>query len=125
MEATVKAVDFGGTKTEVFGVFAGWADQVAFERRFGVNAVVLERLGEAFDDEGRLRPDADATTIRSEWLAFLAWRMLKRGGMAPADFEAWVDELDELEIITKDDEENGGESSEVPTIATAEAPRSS
>ena len=121
MQATVKAVDFDGVKTEASGVFAGWSDQVAFERRFGVNAVILERLGEAFDDDGRLKPEADAAEIRSEWLAFLAWRVLRRSGGTTTDFEAWVDELDELEIETR---EEGEASSEVPTTAT-ETPRRS
>lgn len=110
--ATITTTDYNGQKATAEGVFGGWSDQVAFERRFGVNATVLQRLGESFNDEGELREDADPSAIRTEWLAFVAWRVLSRTAGAP-DFEAWLEGLADLDINIKEDDDD-----EVPTTAT-------
>jgi hypothetical protein len=115
---TVLHVDGSGDVSE--GVFAGWGDQVQFERRFGVNAAVLGTLRDAFDDEGVLAKGADPASIKSEWLAYLAWRTLSRSRVGTPPFEEWIETVDELDIQVGDnDEEAPLEGGAVPTIATA------
>lgn len=123
MRATVKASDYAGNSVTAEGVFGGWSDQVAFERRFGVNATVLQRLGESFDEQGDLLPDADPTKIRSEWIAFVAFRVLKRdsGAELPESFDTWVDGLADLDIDIKPEENEEGEAAD-PTSAIAAPP---
>jgi len=127
MRARIKITDHEGKTSDAEGVFAGWGDQVAFERRFGVNAAVMGRLREAFDDSGLLKPDADAGSIKTEWLAFLAWRLMARAGVAGSSFDEWLENVADLELTVEDNEEEGTEAIEesVPTIATATQLRSS
>jgi hypothetical protein len=125
MRAKIKTTDYAGNATVSEGVFAGWGDQVAFERRFGVNAAVMGRLRDAFDESGALKPDADASEIRTEWLAFLAWRVAARGAAAGMDFDTWLESIADLELEIEETEESGGTPAEVPTIATATPLRSS
>jgi hypothetical protein len=121
MRARIKVTDYAGTVTELEGIFAGWSDQVAFERHFGTNAAVLSTLGESFTETGELRPDADPSKLKTEWLAFLAWRIAARanGGIpiAEADqraaFEAWLEGLADLDLAIEADEAAN------PTSATA------
>ncbi|HXF72683.1 MAG TPA: hypothetical protein VNO79_08770 [Actinomycetota bacterium] len=95
------------------GLFAPLADRVAFERRFGLSATVLSRLDGLLyrpgDPEveadpgllGRLRPDADPSQVREEWVAFMVWRVLRRSaaaGSAVGDFEAFLERLVDLSV---------------------------
>jgi hypothetical protein len=124
MRATVTATEYSGRKVTAEGVFGGWSDQVAFERRFAINATVLQRLGESFNEEGELLPGADPAKIRSEWLAFVAFRVLKRESTEtlPDSFDAWIDALEDLDINVETEAED---EAEVPTSAIALAPPSS
>lgn len=98
MRATVVVHMLDGGQAEAFGELAPLPDRVAFERRFGISATVLQRLGELFDDDGSLRPGADPSELREEWMAFLAWRMLHRAGAAPGEFEPWLENVSEVEL---------------------------
>lgn len=125
MRARIIAANMDGTKQEAEGVFAGWADQIAFERRFGLNAAVLSTLDEAFNADGTLRSAEAAGSIRSEWIAYLAWRIIRRAGgevgpEAAGTFDAWVEELDDLELHVDASEED--DESAVDPTATATAP---
>lgn len=127
MRAKVTATDYSGHKVSAEGVFGGWSDQVAFERRFAINATVLQRLGEAFNEDGDLLPDADPTKIRSEWMAFVAFRVLKRESTEelPDSFDAWIEALEDLDINMLESDESSEDEPEVPTSAIALAPPSS
>lgn len=117
MRARIKVVGYDGSVQESEGVFAGWGDQVAFERRFGVNAAVLSRIGSSFNADGGLADDADPAAIKSEWLAFLAYRLLVRGPAAGQSFDEWLEATADLEIATLDDDDEAPEPD--PTSATA------
>lgn len=124
MRAKITVADYAGNRTETEGIFAGWSDQVAFERRFGVNAAVLDQLQDAFDESGKLRADVDPTKIKTEWLAFLAWRVCRRSpAAATIDFDAWLENLAELELEVTEQPSADVIPAEgdpaVPTIATA------
>lgn len=64
-----------GTKT----VTVGPADLIRFERKFDVGITQF-----------------DGANMRFEWLAFLAWAVLKRQGDTSLDFDSWIDTLDAL-----------------------------
>ena len=64
-----------GTKT----VTVGPADLIRFERKYDVGVTQF-----------------DAGNLRFEWLAFLAWAVLKRQGDTPLDFDTWIDTLEGL-----------------------------
>lgn len=64
-----------GTKT----VKVGPADLIRFERKYDVGVTQF-----------------DAGTLRFEWLAFLAWAVLKRQGDTALDFDTWIDSLEGL-----------------------------
>jgi hypothetical protein len=127
MRAKITATDYAGTVTNTEGIFAGWSDQIAFERYFGTNAAVLSTLGESFTDEGDLRADADPSKLKTEWLAFLAWRIVARanGGIPPqeadqrAAFEAWLEALADLDLKVEAEAEE-----ENPTEAATPPPSS-
>lgn len=121
MRARIKVVGYDGSVQESEGVFAGWGDQVAFERRFGVNAAVLSRIGSSFTAEGSLADDADPAAIKSEWLAFLAFRVLVRGPAAGQSFDEWLEGVADLDITTLDDPDELEAAEPDPTIATVEA----
>lgn len=118
MRATVTATLLDGSSQTHSGELAPLADRIAFERRYGVNAAVLGRLSQAFNDDGTLRADADATAIREEWVAFLCWRLLIRGPARGVDFEAWLEGMDSLDLNLEDQDETG---SEVDPTATVRA----
>lgn len=83
------------------GLFAPLADRVAFERHFGVSATVLSRLTEAFDEDGKLKPDVDPASIREEWVAFLVWRVLHRkhaAGEAVGSFAEFAEQATDLAV---------------------------
>jgi hypothetical protein len=101
------------------GLFAPLADRVAFERRFGVSAVVLSRISEMFYDEadpevqldpsrkGQLREDADASGLHEEWIAFLVWRVLARkagAGAAAGTFEEFLERVGDVVVENLDEE---------------------
>ena len=60
-------------------VTVGPADLIRFERKYDVGVTQF-----------------DAGTLRYEWLAYLAWAVLKRQGDTPLDFDAWIDSLEGL-----------------------------
>lgn len=60
-------------------VTVGPADLIRFERKYDVGVTQF-----------------DAGTLRFEWLAFLAWAVLKRQGDTALDFDTWIDSLEEL-----------------------------
>lgn len=64
-----------GTKT----VTVGPADLIRFERKYDVGVTQF-----------------DAGTLRFEWLAYLAWAVLKRQGDTTVEFDAWIDSLEAL-----------------------------
>lgn len=117
MRATVTVSMLDGSRMESSGEFAPLADRVAFEHQFGRSAVVIQLVAEQFDENGTLRPGADAASIREEWVAFLAWRMLRRGPAAGTSFDVWLEDVEEVELRIGQ-EENG----EVPTETAAALP---
>jgi hypothetical protein len=80
-----------GTKEHAEGELAPLPDRVAFERRFGLSATVMQDLDQD-------RPDPHV--LREEWIAFLAWRMLWRAHATPwGDFDQWVEHIEgEIEV---------------------------
>lgn len=106
MRATVVVHMLDGEDAEAFGELAPLPDRVAFERRFGISATVLQRLGEMFDDDGNLKPGADPAELREEWMAFLAWRMLHRAGVVALEFEPWLENVAEVELRESKEEED-------------------
>lgn len=74
------------------GELAALPDRIAFEKRFGLSALVLREL----DQE-----NPDPRVLREEWVAFLVWRLLVRRHATKFayDFEAWVENIaDEIEV---------------------------
>lgn len=98
MRAHVTARTVDGRTFEAEGLMAPLTDRVAFERRFGVTAAVLSRIGDFFNAEGRMRPDADAAALREEWVAFIVFRILARGRAYGEDFDRFLEEVAEVEI---------------------------
>lgn len=99
MRVRVSATTIEGETYKAEGLFAPLADRVAFERHFGVTAAALQRLGDAFDEEGKLREGADPAGVREEQVAFLVWRMLRRpngAGEQIGPFEQFVESLAEI-----------------------------
>jgi hypothetical protein len=119
MRATVTATMLDGSTQTVRGEMAPLTDRVAFERQFHTSATVLSRLADMFDENGRLRDEADPAALREEWTAFLSWRMLARANPEAFNlgFEGWLEQVSEVALDVT--EEEVGE--EVPT-ATAAAP---
>lgn len=60
-------------------VKAGYADIIALEEHFDIDASVL------------------ATRQRASWLAFLAWHALKRTGETDKPFDAWKETIENLQ----------------------------
>ncbi len=73
-----------GTKT----VTVGPADLIRFERKYDVGVTQF-----------------DAGNLRFEWLAFLAWAVLKRQGDTPLDFDTWIDTLEGLTPVSAEGKE--------------------
>jgi hypothetical protein len=63
-------------------VTVGPADLIRFERKYDVGVTQF-----------------DAGTLRFEWLAFLAWSVLKRQGDTTVEFDAWIDSLEGLNPV--------------------------
>lgn len=77
------------TKDGTKNVKVGPADLIRFERKYNVGITQF-----------------DAGTLRFEWLAYLAWAVLKREGETALDFDNWIDTLDGLNPV---DAEGNGE----------------
>jgi hypothetical protein len=80
---------------------------------------VLTRLVDSFDDEGKLTAEADPSQIREEWVAFLAWRMLRRGPARGVEFLDWLETVSEVSLDT-----NPEEAEAVPTVTAVPLPTS-
>lgn len=94
----------------------GLADEVAFEREFKCSAAVLSvasakaqvwmaevKVAEA---KGEEPPEPDPSVFpRSEWLAFFAWRSLRRAhpGIFPARFGDFVESVDQMEFLPEEE----------------------
>lgn len=96
----------------------GLADEVAFEREFKMSSAVLAVSGakaqahlaavEEAVKAGEEPPEPDGSVFpRSEWMAFFAWRQLRRAhpGLLPAKFAVFVEEVAEMEYLADEDEE--------------------
>jgi hypothetical protein len=94
----------------------GLADEVAFEQQFRTSAAVLAIAAgkaaahlaavEKAAGSGDEPPEPDGSVFpRSEWMAFFAWRQLRRAhpGLLPARFDAFVDDVAEMEYLPGDD----------------------
>jgi hypothetical protein len=97
MRVRLQATLSDGRRFEAEDLYAPLSDRVAFERQFGVTAAVLSRLTDAFDKDGKLNPDTDATQIREEHVAFLSWRLLRRTAEL-GTFDEFIDLAEELDI---------------------------
>jgi hypothetical protein len=79
---------------QTFDFEANWgnnADRVAFERRFQTNSRVMkDKFGTA--------------EYRDEWMAFMVWRSLRRQTPNVADFEEFLEDIDEF-IFGEDGED--------------------
>lgn len=99
--ARVVAVMLDGDKLEAQGVYMPLADRVAFERKFDVSVLEMARLERRIDDAGQAT--APVPDLREERSAFFSWRLLHRAGKTEADFDAFLDNVERLEIeIHKD-----------------------
>ena len=89
-----------------------YQDQVAFESFFGESATslevahlqflraVTEVAGSDDPDDGGLAIPFDGTKgLRTRWLAFLAWRMLRRNDPTLPEFEAFEVDLEEVTVV--------------------------
>jgi hypothetical protein len=94
----------------------GLSDEVAFEREFKISSAVISiAAGKAVEhlaavaaavEAGEEPPEPDGSVFpRSEWMAFFAWRQLRRAnpGRLPARFATFVEEVDEMEYLPGDD----------------------
>jgi hypothetical protein len=76
------------------------ADQVGFERRFGVSAGVMNKMAGLFDpDTGAPLPGADLGEMKIEWVHFFAYQPLVREAGVTASFDEWQETLLELQTI--------------------------
>lgn len=72
--------------------FMSMADRIAFEQKYGQSASVMSKFAPGEDGE-----TPDFSELREEWIAFFAWRELRRHGHS-LDFEAFVDRLARVEF---------------------------
>jgi hypothetical protein len=98
-------------------------DEVAFERQFKMSAAVVglasqkaQQYGvaaKAAEEAGEEPPDMDPGMFpRTEWIAFFAWRQLRREhpGVIATKFETFVDSVDEMEYFPDEEDEKPAES---------------
>jgi hypothetical protein len=80
--------------------FAGYADRVMFERRFGTSSMKIEEMASLFDDQGNMRKGGDFSEIHEEWLAFLCWRAARRllPDLIADDFDAFLEQIVDIEL---------------------------
>lgn len=97
MKLTIKMST--GTTYDFDGKWGTVSDGVAFERRFNVNASIMAQM---MGENGKKSPD-----FREEWMAFLAWRCLRRHDPSVAEFDEFIDDMEQLIF--------GGEEAENPT----------
>ena len=74
----IRVVSVGGATAEAT---AGPPDLIAFERAYERSVIKLQ------------------SEMKFEDLAYLAWHALKRAGQVSADFDAWLDDLADLELV--------------------------
>lgn len=91
------------------------ADRIAFERHFGTNTSVLAGINNVVDDEGQIRQGADLSGLREEWLAFFAWRELRRHHPDMGDYGWFTDNLEGLTV------EGSPDAGTNPTVQEAQA----
>jgi hypothetical protein len=92
----LKVVRGGETVTADVVLPSPFADRLAFEAQFGLSAWALD---DAHNQIFKVNEGADMRRIiHEEWLAFLAWRVLRRTTPELEGFAAFVDTIDELEV---------------------------
>src|SRR5215216_1043055 len=64
---------------------------VRFERKYGQSAARLQELSESGE-------------AKAEWLVFLAWSALCRKKLYDGDFDQFLDDMDDVNVMTEDDE---------------------
>ncbi len=127
-----------GSVLEATGAWMPLPDRVAFERHFRLSAVVMGRLATAFygsgdpevlehpELQGRLRPTTDPGDIREEWVAFAAWRLLRRtfdDQEQLSSFERFLEAVEDVDIEPIEEEEAGAGDPELdPTVPTPPMP---
>jgi hypothetical protein len=101
-QTRVKLALIDGTEHEaVTTTYACLADKVAFERAFNVPFAAMAGAQGMFDDEGAPVAGADLTAApRSEWAAFLIYRVAQRDMPAVAgwSFERFCTEVVDTEV---------------------------
>jgi hypothetical protein len=109
MQVIFKMLD-GTEYRGTFRVPVPMADRAAFEEHFQRGSAVLGAIAEAFetDEEGKpvskngnpkLKEGADLTHVRDEYMAFLAWRSVRRTNPGIAKFSEFIDNADELDFV--------------------------
>jgi hypothetical protein len=94
----IRVVDLHGMETEWDSLtHMCAADRVGFERRFGISSAVMAKWGDAADEEGNLRPDADLSQIREEWPAYFVWAVCVRDQGETRSFDEWIVNMAEIE----------------------------
>lgn len=109
------------------------SDEVAFERYFGKSSAVVSITGARAQEfmaqaevavaAGQSAPTPpDDILPRTEWLAFFAWRQLKRAhpaGVIPATFDEFIDAVEDMDY---QEDDNAAEESDQPSnVVTLEA----
>lgn len=104
MRAHVVVTLLDGKKAEATGEYMALADRVAYERRFNESAMVLSQMSDVFDEKtGKVKKGADISGVREEWLAFFAWRLLKREGVAGEDYDSFLDSVADVSVDVEPD----------------------
>jgi hypothetical protein len=85
------------------------ADRMAFERRFGVGAAVMQPWQRLYDSNGDPVEGADLSEVREEYVNFFAWRALRRlaNGQLPEDWDVFSDTVQEISTEELPAEEAG------------------
>jgi hypothetical protein len=97
-----------GTKHDVTGSYMPLADRVAFERRWGV----------AFETLFDVSAEGD-NIVGPEWRdergAFFCWRVLERAGVPVGDFDAFVEQVADINVERVDGPVDPTEPGPLPT----------
>lgn len=86
----------------------GYADTIALEEKFGI-ATTDFAPKPVIGPDGKQATDANGEpleemTIHAAWLAFLAWNSLRRRKETDLSFDAWRDQIEELELANEEDD---------------------
>lgn len=79
------------------------ATKLKVEYKDGTEALVIATARAQIETERHFRAQGLAQINRIEAGFYLAWASLHFTGQEPADFEAWVDRVNEAEVVDPDE----------------------